>query len=222
MTHRDDITISDKARFGAISNPQEGSKTITHPSGHRKTNLLHHQQLRLLQSSYRLDHDEAVGINDIWQVVSTVDSFRARDWGDWNTTLFMTDGAELQFLPTDIALQNTSDLTFEGDGSEVDFQAVKTYSAGSQVHVRTILKLRAGVRAAVNEIEVFNPANFTVDLDTGIFTFGVAPPAGHTVKWGGVFDIPVHFVGDDAFSMVIMEGGLMDIGGLQLMEERLP
>jgi uncharacterized protein (TIGR02217 family) len=221
MTHRDDITLSDKIRFGSTTTPMEGSKTITLPSGFRKTNLIFDRQLRVLETSYRLDQADAHALNDIWQVVSTVDSFRARDWRDWNTTTDMTDGADLLIGPTDMALQNTADLSFVGDGATTTFQAVKTYSAGSATHVRVIQKLRAGALAAVNEVEVFDPADFTVDLNTGIFTFAVAPPAGQTVKWGGVFDIPVHFVGDDGFSMTTLEGGAVDITGLQLMEERL-
>jgi uncharacterized protein (TIGR02217 family) len=221
MTHRDDITLSDRMRFGATSSPMEGSKTITLPSGFRKTNLIFDRQLRLLESSYRLGQADAHTLMDIWQVVSTVDSFRARDVRDWNTTTDMTDGAELLIGATDMALQNTADLTFLGDGSTTTFQAVKVYTAGATSHVRKIEKLRTGALAAVNEVEVFDPADFSVNLNTGIFTFVVAPPNTQTVKWGGVFDVPVHFLGDDGFSMTIIEGGVVDIAGLRLMEERL-
>ncbi len=85
-----------------------------------------------------------------------------------------------------------------GDAAETDFQMFKRYSDGSFFFDRTITRLVSGtVRAWVNSDELFDPAGFSVDLDTGILTFVVAPPASELVEAACEFDTPVRFAGDD-------------------------
>jgi uncharacterized protein (TIGR02217 family) len=103
--------------------------------------------------------------------------FRFKDWGDFN-----------------IPQQEIG----VGDGVETAFQVFKRYSDGSFFFDRTIYKLVLGtVRVFVNSVELFDPAGFSVDLNTGIVTLVVAAPAGHLVEVICEFDVPVRLVKDD-------------------------
>jgi uncharacterized protein (TIGR02217 family) len=103
--------------------------------------------------------------------------FRFKDWGDF------------EILQQEIGV---------GDGAETEFQVFKRYSDGAFNFDRTIYKLVSGtVRAFVNSVELFDPAGFSVDLNTGNISLVVAAPAGHSVEIICEFDVPVEFVKDD-------------------------
>jgi len=81
-----------------------------------------------------------------------------------------------------------------GDGTEVDFQLIKTYTNGGQSVVRTITKPQSGtVIAAVNGVTKTEGVDYTVNTATGVITFGTAPPNTHVVTAGFLFDTPVRF-----------------------------
>jgi uncharacterized protein (TIGR02217 family) len=103
--------------------------------------------------------------------------FRFKDWGDH-----------------DIPQQQIG----VGDAAKTAFQVFKQYSDGTFTFDRTIYKLVSGtVRAFVNSVELFDPAGFSVDLNTGIITFVIAPPASEVVEVITEFDVPVRLVKDD-------------------------
>ncbi len=85
-----------------------------------------------------------------------------------------------------------------GDAAETVFQMFKRYSDGSFFFDRTLTRLVSGtVRAWVNAVELFDPAGFGVDLETGKLTFVVAPPSAELVEAACEFDNPVQFTRDD-------------------------
>ncbi len=85
-----------------------------------------------------------------------------------------------------------------GDAAQTLYQMFKRYSDGTFNFDRTLTRLVSGtVRAWVNSVELFDPAGFSVDLDTGEITFVVAPPASELVEAACEFDNPCQFVKDD-------------------------
>lgn len=103
--------------------------------------------------------------------------FRFKDWGDF-----------------EIGQQEIG----VGDGIKTAFQVFKRYSDGSFFFDRTIYKLVSGtVRVFVNSVELFDPAGFSVDLNTGIVTLVVAAPTAELVEVICEFDVPVRLVKDD-------------------------
>ncbi len=103
--------------------------------------------------------------------------FRFKDWSDFDVTQ--------QEIGT-------------GDGAQTLFQMFKRYPDAVLPFDRTLTRLVSGtVRAWVNSVELFDPAGFSVDLDTGEITFVVAPPAAELVEAACEFDVPCQFVKDD-------------------------
>ena len=81
-----------------------------------------------------------------------------------------------------------------GDGAETEFQLVKIYSSGGNDFSRKITKPVSGtVTVYIGSVEQFDPADYTIDLTTGIITFDSAPGSGEVVTATFEFDIPVRF-----------------------------
>lgn len=106
-----------------------------------------------------------------------------------------------------------------GDGFARVFQLTKTYAYGPAAYVRpiglpvldTLLVADAGTPTEA----------FSVTRPGGVVTFDVAPLAGHSLTWGGLFDVPVRFDSDDALDTIIqafLVGGAAEIN---LDEQRL-
>lgn len=107
--------------------------------------------------------------------------FRFKDWGDFKLSL---------------------QVIGEGDGTETEFQIVKTYisaqteSGDTRTYTRKIHKIAwdtiAGV--TVGGVVVTSPDDYTVDHNTGIITFADPPPFGDAIQIGyGEFHVPVRF-----------------------------
>lgn len=108
--------------------------------------------------------------------------FRFKDWLDFKS------------CAVSASTSATDCLLGTGNGSQTQFQLVKVYSAGSYSRARKILKPVSGtVKAAVNGVEKTAGSDFTVNTATGVITFAVAPPSGHSVTAGFEFDVPVRF-----------------------------
>lgn len=98
-------------------------------------------------------------------------SFRFKDWGDF----YLTN----QKIGT-------------GDGSNKNFQLIKSYQVGSFKYDRTIKKPVAGTIAGVLVGGV--PTAGTLNTTTGVLSFGTAPTNGADVVVGYCeFDVPARF-----------------------------
>lgn len=91
----------------------------------------------------------------------------------------------------------TDQLIGTGDGTETEFQIVKTYAKGTASHTRTITKPVAGLVVEVNDVVRTITTDYTIDLSTGVITFVSAPASGHAITVSGEFDVPVRFVEDE-------------------------
>lgn len=120
--------------------------------------------------------------------------FRFKDWMDYT-----------------LVQQQTSPQI--GDGYETEFQIVKRYettspppsSSSVNPYVRTIKKIRGGTGDPITTVDSpgtivrvdgvaqTEGVDFTLDYDTGIITFTVAPDLGEVVDFTGEFDIPARF-----------------------------
>jgi uncharacterized protein (TIGR02217 family) len=124
--------------------------------------------------------------------------------------------------PQDFVLQRVTgaDQAFgTGDGVTRVFQLTKTYSRGPASYVRDI-----GLPVLSTLVLFDNGApagSYSVTRPGGVVTFASAPDAGHALTWGGLFDIPVRFDGDDSLAVIVAAfqvGGAADI---PLQEARL-
>lgn len=94
------------------------------------------------------------------------------------------------------------------------FQVSKSYTAGSETHVRKITRPVSPLTLKVSGVVV--GSGYSIDYTTGIATF-VSPPAA-TPTASGTFDIPVRF--DGPLRIVGVTPSYDHIEGVSLKEDR--
>ena len=106
-----------------------------------------------------------------------------------------------------------------GNGSTKTFQLLKKYSTTSLTRYKNVKKPKTGtVLVGVNGVQKTLGVDFTVDVTTGIVTFGTAPTAGHPVTAGCGFNTPVRF-DMDLLEIVVESYGHRAIRSCPLIEE---
>jgi uncharacterized protein (TIGR02217 family) len=133
--------------------------------------------------------------------------FRFKDWNDY---------------------QINQEIIATGDGVAKAFQITKTYnstqsqSGAEHAYVRKLTKIAwdtvAGV--AVDEVVMVSPDDYSVDEDSGIITFVVAPAVDAEIKIGHAeFHVPVRF-DIDHFSVSYEEWEQLSAPSIPLIEVR--
>lgn len=99
-----------------------------------------------------------------------------------------------------------------GDGTTRSFTLAKTYTRGPYTYQRAIeLPVVGTMKVAVHGTPT---TAYAVTRPGGVVTFDVAPPNGHAITWGGLFDVPVRFDQDTAIDAIIQAyqaGGFAEI-----------
>lgn len=88
-----------------------------------------------------------------------------------------------------------------GDGVTRDFQLFRVYQRGALTRSRKITRPAAGT---VTAKKAGVTTAVTVDYDTGIITFAVAPALGAAITASFEFDIPVRFASDELEFVALM------------------
>jgi uncharacterized protein (TIGR02217 family) len=133
-------------------------------------------------------------------VEGRVYGFRLRDWTDFYVG-YTSGYPGASEVPEQFAT---------GDGTQTVFQLTKTYTIGSNSHVRRITRPRADVDLPLKVYfgSTLQTSGYTVNYETGQVTFSVAPTNGAVIKWSGLFDIPARFDSDrNGLSMKVMNLG---------------
>lgn len=208
MAFHEDQFPSDISK-GSAGGPERLTDIVTLRSGYEERNTIWAHSRRRYDASLGLRH-----IDDLHDVIEFFEArrgrlhaFRWKDWADFKST---GPGSNTTAFDQLIGV---------GDGSEHDFQLQKTYSSGGSSYTRTIKKPVSGtVKVAKNGVEVFS--GWTVDTTTGIVHFTSAPAAGHEIKAGFEFDVPVRFDTDFlSVSVDAFEAG--SIGAIDILEVRV-
>jgi uncharacterized protein (TIGR02217 family) len=168
-----EVRFPDNIAYGATGGPEFATTVVANVAGHenRKVNW----------SQARGRRDVASGLKKQAQIDELIAFFRAlrgraygfrfKDWTDYRAT---------------------GQLLGTGDDALTQFQLVKEYPSGSVIEVRTITKPVAGtVRVYLDGIEQL--PGWSVDLTTGLVTFGTPPAVGVEVTADFDFDVPVRF-----------------------------
>jgi uncharacterized protein (TIGR02217 family) len=128
--------------------------------------------------------------------------FRFKDWSD-----YIAD----------------DELFGTGDGSETEFQLVKTYdpsqillnTPGSLFYVRSISLLATAPVIEVNGVTKTVTTDYTIA--NGLETFTSPPAVGHPITWSGEFDIPVRF-DMEQLPVIMNEGDLVALRSMPIKE----
>lgn len=167
---------------GSSGGPTRRTDIVELVSGFEERNAAQAHSKRVYDAGMGLRN-----VNDLHDVIEFWEArfgqlygFRWKDWADYKS-------CKTRNFPAfnDQALG-------VGDGVKTQFQLVKNYQSGIGGYKRNIKKPVAGtVLIGQNGLPV--TSGWTVDNNTGIVTFSVAPPNGHAVTAGYEFDVPVRF-----------------------------
>ncbi|ARC89211.1 DUF2460 domain-containing protein [Rhodovulum sp. MB263] len=179
--------------FGSVGGPERRTEIVTLANGFEERNTPWEHARRRYDAGVAMS-----SLDDVEQLIAFFEArrgqlygFRWKDWSDYKSCRPSADVA-----PGDQVIGS-------GDGATVRFQLRKTYASGGQSYVRPIAKPVAGtVRLAQDGIELFAPADYMIDLASGLVTLAEAPPVGAVVTAGFEFDVPVRFDTDRIQSSV--------------------
>ena len=108
-----------------------------------------------------------------------------------------------------------------GDGSQTVFQLKKFYVQGTITRTRLLRKIVDGtILVEVDGVAKTVGVDFSINLNTGEITFGVAPAGGLAVKAGCEFRVPVRFGEniDESLDVTIDAFDAATLGSITLVE----
>lgn len=168
--------LSNHVENGAIRRDTMNLDVVRQDGGFEHRNRLWSQFLGEYEITYPLDVRETSAI-----------------LAEVRAAFFATGGGEDSFDFEDWRDKTATDELFGiGDGAQVAFPLIKTYTFGSQSHERRIYRPVSAIAIEKEGVAV-NPTDYDVDYDLGIVTFDTAPPNGDEVTWSGSFYVPVRF-----------------------------
>lgn len=181
IEERFDANIS----YGSKGGPGFNTSVYESASGHEQRN----KNWQYARCRYDVSHgirdaaDMELILNFFYVMGGKATGFRYKDWSDYK----LTNGQ--------IGI---------GDGTKTEFQIIKVYAVGAQSYTRALRKIvtpDAGPPAIIFQVRVndvlVDPADYTINYNTGIIVFDVAPSNGHTIKVTCEFDVPVRFDTDE-------------------------
>ena len=192
---------------GSIGGPDWPADIVQLASGREERNTAWSSPLRSYDAKFGVrTPDELYQVLQLYLVArGRLDGFRMLDWTDYRSA-----GPRTTPSFADQALG-------VGDGVRTQWQLVKRYALGTHQFFRTINKPFGTLLIGVNGAAT--PAGWTLDVPTGIVTFGAPPANGAVLTWGGQFHVPVRF--DTRLDMVSRSAAIGDIPAIMLKELRL-
>lgn len=174
-------------------------EVVTLASGHEETNQrwTHARRSWAAGLGIRSKRDLAKVVAIFEEVRGRANSFRFRDWLDWQsgggTGPHDSDnpvGGTDQ--PLGAPLPGSSEYQVAtGDGVTTAFQVVKRYGLVNPYLRPIALPHAASLRVAIDGAEV--ASGWSVSAQGGVITFNSAPPPGSALTAGFTFDVPVRF-----------------------------
>lgn len=154
--------------------------------------------------------------------IETIQSLHAAQEGRAHGFRFRHEGDFEIGDPSSPTTDNQSIGT--GDGVETQFQTIKSYTFGSVTYNRTIFKLVSGTYTVlidnVPQTEG-GGSDYTIDINTGVVTFNVAPAAAEDVQIATEYDVPVRF-DIDLLDIDYELARLGEIPAIPIVELKLP
>lgn len=170
--------------FGSVGGPERRTEVVTLANGFEERNTpWEHSRRRYVAGVGLRSLDDVEGLISFFEARrGRMFGFRWKDWSDYKSSKpSMPVGPFDQVIGT-------------GDGVTRSYQLIKTYRSGLQTYQRIINKPVPGtVVVSVDLDQKAEEIEFTVDTETGVVTFGIAPATGVQIAAGYEFDVPVRF-----------------------------
>lgn len=200
-----DVRLPVNIEKGVKGGPGFNTTILELSSGFEKRNINWQRTRGRWDISYGIDSkdDHEAVLAFFYARQGRAHSFRFKDWTDFEIGVDSTDTAQ------DIAT---------ADGVQVDFQVTRRYVSGAFTFARETTRLVTGtVRVFIDDVEQMS--GWTVDVDTGVITFSVAPLNLEVVGVICEFDVPVRF-DSDQLDLTGIRDTVYDIPGLDILEMR--
>jgi uncharacterized protein (TIGR02217 family) len=172
-----EILFPEDISYGSSGGPGFNTTIIELTSGHEQRNINWSEAKATYEAQHgiktRAQMEELIDF--FWARRGKAYGFRFKDWADF---------------------QLTAEPIGTGDGIITVFQVIKTYEPSGYPYQRIIRKLNPGTITVYNN-GVNVTGSVTIDNNTGLITFAVAPLATHVITVSGEFHIPVRFDIDD-------------------------
>ena len=186
--------------YGAQGGPQYSTSVVATASGYEQRNSS--------WASARMAWNVATGLKNQAQLDTLIAFFRARkgraygfrfkDWSDYQ--------AAGQVLGT-------------GNGTNKNFQLVKSYVSGPAGETRSIAKPVVGT-VVPYLAGVAQTSGWSVDTTMGVLTFSIAPASGIVVTADFEFDVPVRF-DTDSMAVTLQQLNLSQWQSIPIIELRV-
>ena len=179
-----EVRFPENLSFGSTGGPERRTEIVTLANGFEERNTP--------WAHSRRHYDAGAGLRSLDELEALVAFFESRRgqlygfrWKDWADHKSCRPSQTVGHFDQEIG---------RGDGVTKTFQLVKTYTSGTQSYTRPIEKPVVGtvIVAIAGDPKVEN-VEFTVNVETGVFSFTTAPDIGALVTAGFEFDIPVRF-----------------------------
>lgn len=206
-----DVRFPANLSFGSIGGPERRTDVVTLANGFEERNTP--------WAHSRRRYDAGMGMRSMDDIETLIAFFEARQgqvygfrWKDWSDYKSAIASKEVSFEDQEIAL---------GDGTTTTFQLIKNYNSGDASYARPIVKPVFGtVKVGIERTELQESIHWTIEIDTGLITFDVAPAAGARVMAGFEFDVPVRFDTDRiATSVASFQAG--EVPSVPIVEVRI-
>ena len=180
----DDIRFPVSISLGATGGPERRTEIVSLASGHEERNSRWAGSRRRYNAGFGVK-----SLNGLHEVVAFFEERRGRLHGfRWK------EHVDFKSCPPQSQASMLDQEIGVGDGLLTSFQLIKTYGSGLRNYVRTIAKPVSGTAViAVNGLA----SAPTLNVQTGLVTFAVAPAVGAIVTAGFEFDVPVRFDTDE-------------------------
>ena len=204
------VQLPPQISYGASGGPAYGTTIQTTASGHEYRVARQSRPRRRYQfDKLLMEPSEWGALIDFWVARrGHLHGFRFKDWADF------TSAADGVSTPTNLDV-----VLGTGDGTETQFQLVKTYDVGGLNPFNEAIKLPVAGTLVV-AVAGTPTASYTVTNPGGLITFASAPTAGQIVTAGYQFDRSVRFnQSDETMNMRIERGYLANWAGITCLEQ---
>lgn len=197
--------------FGSMGGPERRTEIVTLMNGFEERNTPWAHSRRRYDAGLGVRSlDDLEGVIAFFEErMGRLHGFRWKDWGDFKS------------CPASKSVAFNDQLIGVSDGAKVDWPLIKTYGTGANAYVRPIAKPVAGtVRIGIDEQELTEGADFTVDHNTGVIRLMHPPRVGAEILAGYEFDVPVRFDTDQIqISIAGFQAG--EVPSIPVVEVRL-
>lgn len=182
----DSAILTLDVNFGSSGGPTFSTDVVTYANGaeYRNSNWSDSRYMANLKYEIKSRANAKYLYNFFMARMGKAQGFRVKDLFDF------TSASDHVSAPA-----FTDQVIGTGNGVTTTFQLKKLYTDSAVTYSRNIYKPMASFPILVGKNGVLQTVttNYTINYNTGIVTFVVAPPAGQSITAGFKFHIPVRF-----------------------------